>query len=177
MTGIMAETVQPQRRRFARMPLAGIVKYVCAPNQGGVATWHDVGSGGACIRLYRYLRPGKYVLLSVKSGTNRRAYAELKGRVAWCRRAPDGGSLLAGVRVYDDTADAEYVFSELIERARGQARDGERSGARPATTASRGSNNKDGRTGVSPVNSRALHGECLTRCPCHAESTSLCKTL
>ena len=121
MAGIMEETVQPERRRSARMQLAGIVKYVCAPNQGGVATWHDVGSGGVCIRLYRYLRPGRYVLLSVKSGTNHGAYAELKGRIAWCRRAPDGGSFVAGVRVYHDTSDAAGAVSELVQQARMQA--------------------------------------------------------
>jgi len=135
MAGIMGETVQPERRRSARMRLAGIVKYACAPNQGGVATWHDVGGGGACIRVYRYLRPGKYVLLSVKSGTNQGAYAELKGRIVWCRRAPDGGSLMAGVRIYDDTGEAEYVLSELIQRAHVQARDVERDSARPAIKA------------------------------------------
>ena len=132
MAGIIAEKSQPQRRRFARMPLAGIVKYMCAPNQGGVATWHDVGSGGVCIRLYRYLRPGRYVLLSVKSGTNHGAYAELKGRIAWCRRALDGGSLVAGVRVYDDTPEAESTLAELVRQARGQAGEVERASARPA---------------------------------------------
>jgi hypothetical protein len=94
-----------------------------------------VGSGGVCIRLYRYLRPGKYVLLSVKSGTNHGAYAELKGRVAWCRRAPDGGSLMAGLRIYDDIPEAEYVLAELIRQARAQAREVGRSGARLAMKA------------------------------------------
>ena len=132
MAGVLAEEGREERRRFARMPLTGIVQYLCAPNQGGAATWYDVCHGGVCIRLYRYLRPGRYVLLSVRPDTNHGAYPELKGRIVWCRRALDGGSFLAGLRVYCDTLDAESTLSELIQQARVQVGQAEHSSAQEA---------------------------------------------
>lgn len=129
MAGETGVESRRQRRRFARVPLAGTVHYLCAPNEGGVGSWQDVGQGGACVRLSRYLRPGRLVLLSVKLGSNNGAYAELKGRVAWSRRCGENGSTVAGLRLFDDVPEAELTLSGLISEGLGQAGGDDRAGA------------------------------------------------
>jgi hypothetical protein len=114
MAGQTGAESQGQRRRFARVPLAGSVHYICAPNDGGVGIWQDVGQGGACVKLNRYLRPGTLVLLSVKLGFESGAYSELKGKVAWCRRCGENGSSVAGLRLFDDVPEAELTLSGLV---------------------------------------------------------------
>lgn len=121
MAGETGVESQGQRRRFARVPLAGTVHYIFAPNDGGVGTWQDVGRGGACVKLNRYLRPGRLVLLSVKLGSNNGAYDELKGKVAWSRRCGENGSSVAGLRLFDDVPEAELTLSGLINEGLGQA--------------------------------------------------------
>ncbi len=117
-----------QQRRFARMPLAGTVHYICAPNDGGIGGWQDVGRGGACVKLNRYLRPGSHVLLSVKLGSQDGAYAELKGKVAWSsRRCRENGSFVAGLRVFDDVPEAGQALSELVHEAQAGENDRVRS--------------------------------------------------
>lgn len=118
----MAERIQVRRRRYARIPLTGTVHYTCGPND----------RGGACIRVGRYLGPGRHVLLSVKIGTDRDAYAELKGRVAFCRPSEDGKAFVAGVRVFDNAAETGCILSELILEASAQSGQIERTGAEPA---------------------------------------------
>lgn len=132
MAGETIGKSQGQERRFARMPLAGIVHYICAPNDGGIGSWQDVGRGGACIRLDRDLRPGDHVLLSVKLGSQDGAYAELKGKVVWSRRCRENGSFVAGLRVFDDRPEAELTLSGLINEGLGQAGGDNRAGAGPA---------------------------------------------
>ena len=121
MAGETVGKSQVQQRRFARMPLAGIAHYICAPNDGGIGSLQDVGRGGACILLERNLRPGDHVLLSVKVGCNNDAYVELKGKVAWSRPAEEYGSFVAGLRVFDDRPEAEQTLSELVHEALVQA--------------------------------------------------------
>ena len=121
MAGETAVESQGQRRRFARVPLAGSVHYICAPNDGGVGTWQDVGRGGARVKLNRYFRPGTLMLLSVKLGSNNGSYTELKGRVAWSRRCGENGSSVAGLRLFDDVPEAEFTVSGLINKGLGQA--------------------------------------------------------
>lgn len=117
MVGEMAAATQGQRRRYARMPLAGTVLYTCGPNDRGFAAWQDISRGGACIRLRRYLHLGRHVLLSIKLGANHDAYAELKARVTWCCPIQDRKSFLAGLRVLDDGPETEHTLSELVSEA------------------------------------------------------------
>ena len=130
MAGETVGKSEVQQRRFARMPLAGTVHYICAPNDGGVGTWQDVGRGGACVKLHRYLRPGRHVILSVKPGFDHGAYAELKGRVAWSRRCGESGSFVTGLRIFEDAPEAGHTLSELIHEALGQAGLNDRTDAR-----------------------------------------------
>ena len=90
-----------------------------------------MGRGGARVKLNRYLRPGRLVLLSVKLGPNNGAYAELKGRVAWSRRCGENGSSVAGLRLFDDVPEAEFTVSGLINEGLGQAGEDDRTGAAP----------------------------------------------
>ncbi len=129
MAGETGVESRSQRRRFARIPLAGPVHYICAPDDGGVGTWQDVGQGGACVKLNRYLQPGTLVLLSVKLGFKSGAYAELKGKVAWCRRCGENGSSVAGLRLFEDVPEAELTLSGLLSeglRQCGAAKQGTR---------------------------------------------------
>ena len=130
MVGGTGEKSLGQQRRFVRVPLAGTVHYICAPNDGGIGSWQDVGRGGACIRLDRNLRPGDHVLLSVRLGSNRDAYVELKGKVAWSCPAGANGSFVVGLRFFHDAPEAGSALSELINDALAQAGENDRAGVR-----------------------------------------------
>jgi len=129
MAGETVVKSKVQRRRFARIPIAGTVHYICAPNDGGVGTWQDVGRGGACIRLDRNLRPGRHVLLSVKLGSKSDIYVELKGKVAWSRPTGSNGPFVAGLRFFHDAPEAGSALSELINDALAQVGEDDRTGA------------------------------------------------
>lgn len=107
-------TVVSDQRQFARVPFTGAVTYRYEPEHEGTAMCTNVGRGGLSLELGRYLRPGKYVMLSV-SGADGEPL-ELKARVAWCRALPGSRLFAAGVRVYHDEPQSLQALSRMVHK-------------------------------------------------------------
>ncbi len=107
-------------RRFGRVPFTGTIRYQYANDLSGLATCRNLGHGGMCVRLGRYLRPGRLILLEVIDADDTVEPVEFKGRVVWCRPASSPCMFAAGVRVFHDDLDvarAIYAFmsQELVQ--------------------------------------------------------------
>ncbi len=111
--GTASAPVQDERRG-KRTPHNGQVTYRYSPVDEGKAVCANVGSKGLRIRLGRYLRPGRKVVLGVETPQG----VELKGRVAWCRPANEPNMFDAGVRVFHDAADSAAALSNMIRAGR-----------------------------------------------------------
>jgi len=111
-----------EQRRFSRVPYSGALRYRYAPDEAGVATWLDVGRGGACVRIGRYLRPGRHLLLTVSDvDSPGKGEVDLKGQVMWCRPSEDNKSFVTGVRIFRHEPEVEYALSEIILDALAQS--------------------------------------------------------
>ncbi len=94
---------QIDQRRAVRKPRSGAVIYASGGDVSGLATWCDESAGGASIRLGRYLRPGRPVVLRYQSSVGDNGTEESQGRVVWCRPlGGDGCTFAAGVEFHND---------------------------------------------------------------------------
>jgi hypothetical protein len=107
-------TVVNDQRQFARVPFTGAVTYRYEPDHEGTAMCTDVGRGGLCLHLGRYLRPGRRVMLSVAGPDGEPL--ELKARVAWCRATPGSRLFATGVRVYHDEPQSLGALSTMVHK-------------------------------------------------------------
>lgn len=105
------------RRRFTRLATSGLLSYQYAADGGGDAAILDVGRGGFCVRIGRYLRPGTRVI--VRSGTidGVRLDHELKAVIVWCVGMRGGLDFLAGLRVMFDEPEAISAMSRMVHAA------------------------------------------------------------
>lgn len=117
-SGATSAPVQDERRA-KRVPYDGRLTYRYSPVDEGKAVGADVSPQGLRIRLGRYLRPGRRVVLRVDTLSD----AELKGRVTWCRPANEPNTFDAGIRVFHDAADSAAALSEMIQAGRKQTVD------------------------------------------------------
>ena len=108
------------QRRFFRVPYAGVVRYWYAPDEDGTAKCCDVGQGGVCLSLGRYLRPGRRVMLSVSGPEASTTGAEFKGEVVWCRPAATPCIFLAGVRVWHDDPETPDTLASMVHQGLAQ---------------------------------------------------------
>ncbi|MFA6240964.1 MAG: PilZ domain-containing protein [Candidatus Hydrogenedentales bacterium] len=111
------ETSRGEGRRFVRLPFASTVQYRYGAQDTGSATLLNVGRGGVCVRLGRYLRPGTRALVQVPSVQMDGRSVELKAELVWCRPASEQHEFDAGFRIVFDEPDAIAGASELIHRA------------------------------------------------------------
>lgn len=88
------------RRRFARVPISGTVRYWLGAHVQGIANLADVGLSGLSIVHERELLPGQRILLKTTSPGDDVPGIELKGIVAWCGPAERDGKFRAGIRIY-----------------------------------------------------------------------------
>ncbi|MBI4559241.1 MAG: PilZ domain-containing protein [Candidatus Hydrogenedentes bacterium] len=102
------------QRIFARVPYSAGVTYRYGVNEGGIAASANLGRGGACLTLGRYLRPGRYVMLSFEAAPADNEPVELKAQVMWCRPTNDAKRFEAGVRIFHDEPDVNVALSELL---------------------------------------------------------------
>ncbi len=97
-------------RRYSRSPLVGKVRYQYGSGEFGMGEWRDVCRAGAGLRLGRYLRPGRRLLITFEAeGVS----AEVKAQVVWCRPRSGEATFEAGIRIYHDVVEAEGVLWSL----------------------------------------------------------------
>jgi len=118
MTKMATETRQFEmdERLFVRVPYTTQVTYSDDGGHEGGATSDDISRGGVSLRMGRYLRPGRFVLITI-GGPDGASPIELKTRVAWCR--PDKGEHVfrTGLRVFYDEPDTMEQMSRLMYEA------------------------------------------------------------
>lgn len=93
----------------------GELEFRYGNDEQGKAVWCSVGRDGACIRMGRYLRPGRHVLLIDYSAGE--LPAEFSGGIVWCRPGADGRSYIAGVYLFDDGRSRPMFLTEQWEMA------------------------------------------------------------
>jgi len=103
------------RRRFARVPVSGTVRYWLGANIQGVAELADVGLSGLSIVNERELLPGQRILLKTSSPVGDAPGTELKGIVAWCQAADRDGEFRAGIRIYSIDDNVALGMRTLVE--------------------------------------------------------------
>jgi hypothetical protein len=106
------------KRRFVRVPLTGPIGYRYGVGDEGRAEYANVSQTGLGLRLGRYLRPGRRVLLTLDAGPGAEEGpgTELKAQVAWCRPGKDAHVFDAGVRVFHDEPDSAATMRGLLVR-------------------------------------------------------------
>lgn len=113
----LGRTPLQDQRRFMRIPHRGSILYRYASSESAAAHSVDVSHGGVCLALGRYLKPGRFVLLTLEPGPQRPAWAELKAQIAWCRPTSDPHVFLAGAYVFRDEPEVAVTMSELVYHA------------------------------------------------------------
>ena len=109
-------TYELSRSGAAHQPApGGELEYRYGNAEQGKAVWCSFGRDGACIRMGRYLRPGRHVLLIDESDGD--APAEFSGRIVWCRPGADGRSYIAGIYLFDDGRRRPLILAEQWETA------------------------------------------------------------
>ena len=118
MSGLTTSPVHDERRA-GRVPCSEYLTYRYSSSDGGKASCADVSFRGLGIRLGRYLRPGRRVVVCLDALPS----VELKGRVAWCRPSDEPNLFDAGIRVFHDEPDSVAALSEMSRAHRGHAVD------------------------------------------------------
>ena len=107
------------QRRFVRVPLTGRIGYRYGPSDTGRAECINVSPLGMQLRLGRYLRPGRRVLVTAGQGSGGDGDGpgiEFKAQVAWCRPSKGSHVFDAGLRVFHDEPDSvTAIYSLLIK--------------------------------------------------------------
>jgi hypothetical protein len=91
--------------------------YQYGVNDGGHASILDVGRGGFCVRLGRYLRPGTRVIVRSGAIDGVQLTVELKGAIVWCCAVRGGHDFLAGLRVLFDEPETICAMSQMVHAA------------------------------------------------------------
>jgi len=126
----MKPTTQAMRER--RTALSGAVTYSYDPDESGRGRWINVSRVGACIRLGRYLRPGRDLRLRFPSPLEAsEAPVEVQGRVSWCRQVPGAPEFTAGVRLLREDPEAALAFAALGYRPQPQTNKSKRNEVEP----------------------------------------------
>ena len=94
-------------RRSRRAPFHGEFEYRYDGDRSGKAKWCSVGREGACIRIGRYLSPGKRMTLDCQG-------LELDARVIWCRATAGGDQFVAGLQIVNGGAEASMLALSAI---------------------------------------------------------------
>jgi len=112
------------QRSSNRAPLAGRVYYRYRDRtdmHASAGCWRDISRRGACIRLGRYLAPGRFLMLETPpSGFDLAPDIQLKGRVVWCRPIEGSSRFLAGLQIYRSEPETVEGLNNLLKEAAGQ---------------------------------------------------------
>lgn len=103
----------PDSRRFTRVPFSRTVAYRCGENDTGLGSCGNVSRTGLGLRLGRYLRPGRRMVVSFDK-TETGAPAEVKAHVVWCRPTAEPDVFEVGIRVFHDTPEVVHVLSDML---------------------------------------------------------------
>ncbi len=99
-----------EERRSRRIPFRGEFEYRYDGNEGGKAEWCSVGREGACVRIGRYLRPGRRMRVETHG-------LDLEARVVWCRATEEGDRFVAGLQIVNGGAEASMLaLSAIVKR-------------------------------------------------------------
>ena len=99
-----------EERRSRRVPYRGEFEYRYDASESGKAQWCSIGREGACIRIGRYLRPGRRMRVECHG-------LDLEARVIWCRATADGDRFVAGLQIVNGGAEASMLaLSAIVQR-------------------------------------------------------------
>lgn len=99
-----------EERRSRRVPFRGEIEYRYGGSESGKAQWCSVGREGACIRIGRYLRPGRRIRVECHG-------LDLEARVIWCRATAGGDHFVAGLQIVNGGAEASLLaLSAIVQR-------------------------------------------------------------
>ena len=101
-------TLETTSLRDVRSPMTGGVAYLYDRGEIGGATWRDVSAEGASIRMGRYLRPGRAVVLRFPSPALPEEILEIPARIVWCRPAPGSLYFAAGLQIRREAPSAAW---------------------------------------------------------------------
>ena len=96
-----------EERSSGRTQFRGQFEYRYDADENGKAQWCSVGREGACIRIGRYLSPGKRMRVECQG-------LELEARVIWCRATVDGDHFVAGLQIINGGAEASMLALSAI---------------------------------------------------------------
>ncbi len=95
-------------REGFRLPFQGEFEYTCDKYTGS-ACWSSVSPQGACIRMGRYLKPGRLIRVTQDNH-------ELIGSVVWCKPTHQDNIFVAGIRFMDNGVEASFmVLSTMVQ--------------------------------------------------------------
>jgi len=106
------QNIRQDERTFYRIACQNKVKYAYENNQYGKGICTELGRGGMRLVMGRYLRPGRFVLVTV-AGPSGSTY-EFKATVVWSRPGDEPNTFEAGVRIYHDEPESMDQMSELM---------------------------------------------------------------
>ena len=107
-----------EQRSFTRLPYEKEVKWACGPSYLGIATLRNVGRGGMCFRLDRYIAPGRSIQLTFPEIFRGESPVTLRARVAWSKPMPSNpNEFESGAHVVYDSAEALGSVSEIFYAA------------------------------------------------------------
>lgn len=107
----MEDTSQMMREQ--RMNVQGKLLYRYNGDESGAAHWQDVSRVGAKLRLGRYLRPGRNLVLEFASPLVEEGQVQLPARVIWCRLMAEGADFVAGVQIRRERPEYAVAFAAL----------------------------------------------------------------
>lgn len=108
--------VRLEQRRHERQDVSGAFSYRYGPGYGGEGDWQNVSLGGASVRLGRYLRPGRHVLLNsvVRGEVFVDEEVEFKARVVWCRPVDQDQRFEAGLVLFRDDGESARRLASIL---------------------------------------------------------------
>lgn len=126
----VAVNMNEEQRTFTRVPFEHPVRWLKARGQSGSATVRNVGRGGLCLSLGRYLRPGRSIQVVFDDIAYQNEPVTFMARVAWCRPLDPGSvEFAAGLRVVHDEPMTLAAISEVFYTAVNRLRKSVPSGA------------------------------------------------
>ncbi len=110
-----------EQRGSRRVPLTGRVYYTYSDGTGVHASagcWRDISRRGACLRLGRYLTPGRFLLLELpKQEGGQGQSIQVKACVAWCQPLKGSSHFLAGVQLYRSEPEVTETVNGMLKAA------------------------------------------------------------
>ena len=125
MSLVMAEAITPNppmttpgdARVFTRVPLDQVVHWRHMDGEEGLAQTRNVGRGGLCIELGRYLRPGRLLTVWFDGILYGQKAVSLPTRIAWCKPLPETDRYLVGLEIVDGRSATLAAASEVFYTA------------------------------------------------------------